>query len=160
MTHVFVIAVFVMAVVLIFWNVGIMRRFQNDYRYDGGFQGKRYECILRFANLDHGMWCLLGADASALYLLTASNRKRHWWSPSHIGVSNKIFKTDLRLPWTDLGWQEKTILLKECIWFEIPAKKIYFYVPRDVGDKLLIDAGRKIQSEFDIKFQSEETMHS
>jgi hypothetical protein len=160
MTPVIVIAVFVMAVALIFWNVGIMRRFQSDYRYDGEFQGKRYECILRFANLDHGMWCFLGADASALYLFTASNRKRPWWSSSHIGVSNKIFKTNLRLPWTDLGWQEKTFLLKECIWFEIPAKKIYFYVPRDVGDKLLIDAGRKIQSEFDIKFQPEETMHS
>ncbi|MGA3348851.1 MAG: hypothetical protein ABSC33_07495 [Candidatus Sulfotelmatobacter sp.] len=160
MTPVIVIAVFVMAGALIFWNVGVMRRFQSEYRYVAGFQGKRYECILRFANLDHGMWCFLGADSSALYLLTASNRKRPWWSSSYIGVSNKIFKTDLRIPWTDLGWQEKPILLKECIWFEISAKKIYFYVPKDVGDKLLIDAGRKIQSEFDVKFQSEETMHS
>jgi hypothetical protein len=30
------------------------------------------------------------------------------------------------------------------MWFEIPARKIYFYIPREIGDKLLIDAGRKI----------------
>jgi hypothetical protein len=144
MTPIIIIAVCVMAAALIFWNVGVMRRFSSDYRYDGGFQGQRYECVLRFANMDHGMWCFLGADASALYLLTASNRKRPWWSSSYTGISNQIFKTDLRIPWTDVTWQEKRILLKNCIWFEIPEKKIYFTVPKDVGDKLLVEAGRKI----------------
>jgi hypothetical protein len=160
MTPVIAIAVFVLAAVLMFWNAGVMRRFKRDYRYDGEFHGQRYECVMRFANIESGMWCFLGADATALYLLTASDRKRRWWASSYTGVSNEIFKTDLRLPWTDLGWQEKTILLKDCVWFEIPAKKIYFYVPKDVGDKLLVDAGRKIQAEFDVKRQSENTMLS
>jgi hypothetical protein len=147
MTLVLVIAVCVMAAALMFWNIGVLRRFQSDYRYIGEFHGQRYECVLRFANMESGIWCFLGADASALYLLTASNRKRPWWSSSYTGVSNKIFKTDLRIPWTDLGWKEKRILLKDCVWFEIPAKKIYFTVPRDVGDQLLVDAGRKIPAQ-------------
>jgi hypothetical protein len=58
-----------------FWNVGVMRQFQNDYRYVGEFPGKRHECVLRFANMESGIWRLLGADASALYLLTASDRE-------------------------------------------------------------------------------------
>jgi hypothetical protein len=144
MTPVIVIAVSAMAVALIFWNAGIMRRFKSDYRYDGEFHGNRYESVLRFANMESGIWCFLGADASALYLLTASERKRPWWTSSYRGVSNEIFRTDLRIPWTDLAWQERTILFKECIWFEIPAKTIYFSVPKDAGDKLLVDAERKI----------------
>lgn len=155
MTAVIAIAVFVLAVALTFWNAGVMRRFETDYRYDGEFHGQRYECVLRFANMEYGMRCFLGADASALYLLTAPNHKRSWWMSSRTAASNKIFKTNLRIPWTDLGWQEKTILLKDCFWFEIPAKKIYFYVPKDVGGKLLVDAGRKIQFEFDVERQSE-----
>ncbi len=144
MTPVIIIAVCVLAAALMYWNVGVMRRFKSDYRYEGGFQGQRYECVLRLANMEYGMWCFLGADASALYLLTASKRKRRWWSCSYTGVSNQIFKTDLRIPWTDVDWKEKRILFKDYIWFEIPEKKIYFTVHRDVGDKLLVDAGRKI----------------
>ncbi len=147
MTLVIVIAVSLLAVLLMFWNVGVMRQFQNDYRYVGEFPGKCYECVLRFANMESGIWCFLGADASALYLLTASDRKRPWWTSSYTGVSNEIFKTDLRIPWTDLGWKEKRILLKDCVWFEIPAKKIYFTVSKDVGDQLLVDAGRKIPAQ-------------
>src|ERR1700733_10187714 len=71
MTTVFVIAVSVMAVALVLWNAGIVRRFQNDYRYDGEFLGQRYECILTFANSEYGTRCSLGADESALYLLAA-----------------------------------------------------------------------------------------
>jgi hypothetical protein len=66
MTPIIAIAVSVMAVALIFWNAGIMRRFKSDYRCDGEFHGQRYECVLRFANLESGIWCILGADASAL----------------------------------------------------------------------------------------------
>ena len=144
MTFAIIIAVFAITAALMFWNIGVMRRFQSDYRYIGEFHGQRYESVLRFANMETGIWCFLGADASALYLLTASDRKRRWWTSSYRGVSNEIFKTDLRIPWTDMGWKEKTILLKDYIWFEIPGKKIYFTVPKDAGDKLLVDAGRKI----------------
>jgi len=129
------------------WNAGVMRRFQSDYRYEAGFQGKRYECVLRFANLESGIWCLLAADASALYLLTASDRKRSRWRSSSRVISNEIFKTDLRIPWTDLDWREKRIFFKNCIWFEIPGKNISFYIGKDTGDELLVDAGRKLQSE-------------
>jgi hypothetical protein len=157
MTPVIAIAVFVVAVGLIAWNAGVMRRFKRDYRFNGEFHGKRYECVLRFANLESGIWCFLGADTSALYLLIATERKRHWWMGNRVGLANQIFSTDLQIPWSDLAWREKRNLLKDCIWFEIPASKIYFYVPRNVGDNLLFDGGRKTQSEFDVVFQSKNT---
>src|ERR1700733_6585481 len=144
MTPAIVIAVFVMTVVLIWWNAGILRRFKSDYRYEGEFHGNRYECVVRFANSESGIWCSLGADTSALYLLTPSERERSWWTWSYRGSAREIFRTNLRIPWSDLDWREKRILFKDCIWFEIPARKVCFYASRDVGDKLLVDAGRKI----------------
>jgi hypothetical protein len=145
MTTVFVIAVSVMAIALVLWNVGIVWRFQNDYRYDGEFQGQRYECIVQFANSEYGTRCSLGADEWALYLLAVPKRKVPWWKNR---TARSFFRANLRIPWSDLDWREKRIVLKNCIWFEIPPKRIYFYGPRDVGDKLLVDAGRKIPSEF------------
>jgi hypothetical protein len=149
-----VIAVFVMAAALMYWNIRVMRRFETDYRYDGEFQGKRYECILRFANSDSSIRCVVGANASALYLLTAPQRKRPWWGNS--GARGHL-RTNLQIPWSDLVWSEKRILLKERVWFEIPSKKIYFYVPPDIGDYLLVDAERKIRSEFELVGQSQNT---
>jgi hypothetical protein len=142
MTPILVIAVAALAVALVLWNAGVISRFKTDYRFDGAFDGRRYDCVLRFANLDHGLRCFLGADSSALYLFIASERERSWWS--YPREASTIFKTDLRIPWTDLAWREKKILLTDCVWFEIATKKIYFYVASDVGDKLLIDAQRKI----------------
>jgi len=147
-----------MAVALMFWNAGIMRKFKSDYRYYGEFHGKRYECILTFANVKSGILCSLGAaNASALCLLTPPQSKRSWWSSRG---AHELFETDLKLPWNDLGWREKRIFPKDYVWFELPASKIYFYVSKDVGHKLLIDAERMIQSEFNIKCQSENTMRS
>lgn len=152
MTPLIVILVSAMAVALVLWNAGIVRRFNNDYRYAAEFQGQSNECIVRFANSEYGTRCLLGADASALYLLAVPKRKVSWWKNR---AAHSFFRANLRIPWSDLDWREKTIMFKDCIWFEIPAKKIYFYVPRDVGDKLLVDAGRKIPSEFDLTYGSE-----
>jgi hypothetical protein len=148
-----VIAIFVMAAVLVYWNFRVMRRFERDYRYGGEFQGKRYECILRFANSDSGIRCAVGANASALYLLTAPQRKRPWWGYNG-GLG--FLRNNLQIPWSDLVWSEKRILLKERVWFEIPSKKIYFYLPPDIGDHLLVHAERKISSEFEI-VQSQNT---
>ena len=142
MSPIIAIAVFVMAAALILWNAAAMRRLKTDYGYDGKFQGKRYECVLRFANLESGIWCFLGADASAFYLLTTPARRWSWWDDR--GVANQIFKMDLRIPWSDLDWREKRILFKDCIWFDIPAKNVHFYLAKDVGDKLLADAERKV----------------
>jgi hypothetical protein len=144
MTPVIVTAIFVMTVALVWWNAGILRRFKNDYRYDGEFHGNRYECVVRFANSESGIWCFLGADTAALYLLSDSARKRSWWTWNYRSTAREFLGTDLRIPWSDLDWREKGIFIKDCIWFEIPAGKIYFYVSREVGDKLLVDAGRKI----------------
>jgi hypothetical protein len=36
------------------------------------------------------------------------------------------------------------MLFKGFMRFEIRARRIYFYIPKDIGDQLLIDAKRKI----------------
>ena len=36
------------------------------------------------------------------------------------------------------------MFFKDCPWFGIPSRKIHFYVPKHIGDKLLVEAGRMI----------------
>jgi hypothetical protein len=82
---------------------------------------------------------LLGADANGLYPLPHAKPAFSLWR-RRAGV----FKKALFIPWTDLGYRRGKALFKECVWFDLAARKVYFYVPTDVGEKLLNDAGRGI----------------
>jgi hypothetical protein len=134
-----VVIVGVIGLALTFWNAANWYGFESSYRYSGEFQGNRYECRLRFANSECSSQCFIGANGSGLYLLSHPARKGWWWRYGAVG-----FKKNLQIPWTDLQCRPRTILLKECMWFEVPSRKIYFYIPKDIGDKLLIDANCKI----------------
>lgn len=134
-----IVIVGVIGLVLMFWNAANWYGFESGYRYHGQFQGKRYECGVRFANSECSELCFIGADAGALYLLSHPNRKGWWWQYGGMG-----YKKNLQIPWSDLEYRETTILLKPCTWFEVSGKKIYFSIPKDIGDKVLIDAERKI----------------
>jgi hypothetical protein len=136
-----IITVSITAVALISWNASAMYRFELDYRYDGGFEGRRHDCTLRFANLEAGIQCFIGADQSGLYLLTHPARKNSFWS---FGNARGVFKRNLRIPWSDLGCRAGRMLLLDCIWFDIPSRKIHFYVPRNIGEELLRDSNRTI----------------
>jgi hypothetical protein len=57
---------------------------------------------------------------------------------------NEIFQTERRIPWAKLGWKENPIFLKECMGLKFPRKAFIFTVPKDIGAKILIDAGRNI----------------
>lgn len=136
MTLVFIIAG-VLAVALVFWNGANWYGFVSGYRYNSEFQGMRYECRLRFATSEYDSLCFIGANESALYLLYHPASKGWWWKYGAGG-----FKKNLEIPWNDLDYQPVTMLFKNWMRFEIPPRKIYFYVPKDVGDRLLIDAKR------------------
>jgi hypothetical protein len=134
----FIIAIVCMiAVALMGRNFVVWRRFENLYRFDGDFGGERYECILRFASLEYGVRCFIGVDASALYLLARSARKKSWW---RFRNPNEVFRHDLHIPWQDLDCRVGRVYLKDCMWFHIPSRGLHFYVPRNIGDRLLMDA--------------------
>jgi hypothetical protein len=134
-----IIIVGIIGVALTFWNGANWYGFVSGYRYNSEFQGKRYECRLRFATSECDSLCFIGANESGLYLLYHPASKGWWWK---FGAGG--FNKNLEIPWSDLDYRPVTMLFKDCIRLEIPSRKIYFYIPKDIGDQLLIDAKRKI----------------
>jgi hypothetical protein len=128
------------AVLLVGWNFQRLHRFASDYNFTGAFQGNRYECSLGGLNEGHGTWCLIGADEYGLYLLPSPKPVRWLWG---YPGGRQVFKKSLLIPWTDIGCRTGRVLFKDCIWFDLAPRRIYLYVPKDIGEKLLSDAGRK-----------------
>lgn len=132
-----IIIVVIIGFALTFWNAVNWYDFDSSYRYDGEFLGKRYECSLRFANQERDALCFVGANGSGLYLLSHPGR-RAWWS------YRGAFKKNFQIPWSDLNCRAGKIFFQDCMWFDVPSRRIHFYVPKEIGDKLLTDAGREI----------------
>jgi len=143
MTLVLILVVWAIAIPLMIWNARVMTRFEKVYRFDGEFPGNRHECILQFANTEFHYLCAAGANQSALYLLPPAEHEISRWKSS----KEKIYKKSLQIPWSDLQYRTKKILFQDYLWLEIPERKVYFYIPKDVGDRLLIDAGRAVPIE-------------
>lgn len=135
LTGIFVAA----AVCLYVWNIRRVLGFERDYKYDGYFSGRRYECRVGGFSENRGTLCFMGADASGLYLFPHPRPAFSLWR-----YRDEVFKKSLFIPWTDLGCRFGRVLLKDCVWFDLSARRVYFYVTKDVGEKLLNDAGRKI----------------
>ena len=135
-----VLLVVAAAALLVGWNFRRLFRFASDYNFVGSFQGKRYECSLGGLNEGHGTLCLIGADECGLYLLPHPKPVRWLWGyPGGV----QVFKKSLLIPWRDIGCRTGRVLFKDCIWFDLAERKIYLYVPKDIGEKLLSDGGRQ-----------------
>jgi hypothetical protein len=104
--------------------------------YTGSFAGKRYECAVGGLSEECDALCFMGADESGLYLLPHAKKPRSFWG--HRGV----FRKSLFIPWTDVAYRPGKALRKECRWFDLSARRVYFYVAKDIGEELLKDAGR------------------
>jgi hypothetical protein len=127
---------------LLVWNIRRMLEFERDYKYDGNFGGKRYECTVGGLSESPGLLCFTGADANGLYLMPHARPGRTLWSYLGNGRRYWVFRKSLFIPWTDLGYRSGRVLLKDCVWFDLSGRRVYFYVAKDVGEKLLNDAGR------------------
>ncbi len=134
-----IIIVGIAGVALTFWHGANWYGFVSGYRYNSEFLGRRYESRLRFATSEHDSLCFIGANESALYLLYHPASNGWWWKYRAGG-----FTKNLEIPWSDLDCRPVTMLFKDYMRFEIPPRKIYFYIPKDIGDQLLIDAKREI----------------
>jgi hypothetical protein len=136
------IAILIAAVICLYlWNIRRVLGFERGYKYDGNFAGNRYECRVGGFDEGLGLLCFMGADAGGLYVLSHPRARRSVWSYLW-NRRYEVFRKSLFIPWTDLGYRAGRVLLKDCIWFDLPARRVYFYVPKDVGEKLLNDAGR------------------
>ncbi len=135
-----VILIAAAAALLVGWNVQRLNRFLSDYNFTGLFQGNSYECSLGGLSDGHFTLCLIGADQYGLYLLPHPKRVR-WWAGY---PRREVFKKSLLIPWTDIGCRTGKVLFKDCIWFDLAPRRIYLYVPKDIGEKMLSDAKRTI----------------
>lgn len=134
-----VIIIGIIGIALTLWNSANWYGFVSGYRYNSEFQGTRYECRLRFATAECDSQCFIGANEAGLYVLKHPASKGWWWKYGAMG-----FNMNLEIPWSDLAYRPATVLFKDCMRFEIPPRKIYFYIPKDIGDQLLLDAKRTI----------------
>ena len=127
------------AALLMFWNFSNQRRFERDYAFHGSFQGARYECLVGGFNSEDRVLCMAGADRSGIYFLPHPKPPRRFWNSRR-----PVFKKSLLIPWVDLTYSSKKVLFKDCIWFDLSPRKIWLYVPKEIGEKLLTDAHREI----------------
>jgi len=138
-TSIIVVAVAVGAVVLVGWNFLNQSGFYRDYRFDGAFGGNRYECMLGGLNQEARTLCLMGADESGIYILSHPKPGRRFW-----GYGTAVFKGSLFIPWKDIECSPgDTFPFKDVIWFKLVSRRIYLYLAKEVGTKLLADAGRE-----------------
>lgn len=137
---------FVAAVALVVWNFVRFQRVQREYRFDGEFSGNRYECALGTTDSEGPLKCSIGATPSSLYLMATpgAERQRSMLSWRHSRDFHTVYKCDLQIPLYDLEWREGKMFFKDVIWFENNAKRFYVYVPKEIGEKLLADAGRAL----------------
>jgi hypothetical protein len=138
-----VIAAVAAAILLVGWNFVRLYKFGSDYNFAGSFQGNRYECSLGGLNEGHGTLCLIGADEYGVYLLPHPKPVRWLWG---YPGGYQVFKQSLLIPWRDIGCRSGRVSFKDCIWFDLAPRKIYLYLSKDIGEKLLRDAGRTIPS--------------
>ncbi|MFY9904683.1 MAG: hypothetical protein WAK62_06025 [Terriglobales bacterium] len=131
------LAIFIgLVVVLMGWNILRMHGFDSDYIYSGYFSGQRYECVVGGLSSEHGTLCFVGADEQGLYLLPHPKPAFSWWNQRQ----RRVLKKSFLIPWRDINCRSGRVLLKNCIWFDLAPRKIYLYVPQDIGEKLLMDA--------------------
>ncbi len=130
---------FIAAALLVLWNVRNYNGFERAYAYQGSFPGERYECLVGGLYSEDRVLCMAGADRAGIYFLPHPKPQRLFQNSGY-----PIFKKSFFIPWQDMNYCSKKVLFKDCIWFDLSPRKIWIYVPREVGEKLLADAHREI----------------
>jgi len=131
--------ILVAAVLLVLWSVRNQRSFEGDYLYQGSFQGNRYECIVGGLYSEDRMLCMTGADRSGIYFLPHPKPQRLFQNSGRA-----VFRKSLFIPWQDMTYCSKKVLFRDCLWFDLSPRKIWIYVPREIGEKLLTDGHREV----------------
>ncbi len=137
---------FAAAIALVLWNVFRVRAYQRDYRFDGLFKGTLHDCQLGVSSAEELFYCRIGATEDALFLMALARdderNRRKFWGYDH--NFRRFSPTDLRIPWQDLECRVGKLFLKDVLWFENHPRRLYLYVPQEVGERVLKDAGRRV----------------
>lgn len=137
----FIAVILTATALLISWDYIRLHRFERDYEFPGLFGGRRYECRLGGLRSEHCVLCFIGSDMSGIYLLPHPKPNRRFLGCQ---IGEDVLKKSILIPWTDIHCRSGRGFLKHNISFDIPSRKIFLYVPRDIGEKLLTDAGRSV----------------
>lgn len=116
-----------------------LRQTMIGYHYDGPFRGTLYKSHYRMASAEASAPCLLGADRNALYIMRLPGPPRRGWAPSNDILDASL---DLRFPWRALRYKWGRIFWRRCLWSRVESPRLDFYVPADIGARLLADADR------------------
>jgi hypothetical protein len=126
----------VFAVSLMYLSARRQRRFYRDYQLDGPFLGDSYDCKVGGLDAEYKTFCRVAADPVRLYILPYP--KRRGWS------TDPVFNRSLAIPWADIEYKLGWVPVQRCIWFKMNARRVYLYVPKETGIRLLRDAGLPI----------------
>lgn len=137
----FITVILTAMALLISWNYVRLHRFERDYRFPGLFGGRHYECRIGGLRSENRVLCFIGSDMSGIYLLPHPKPNRRFLGCQ---IGEDVFKDSILIPWTDIHCRSGRGFFKHNIRFEIPPRKIFLYVSRDIGEKLLTDAGRNV----------------
>ncbi len=139
MSAFYAFAIAALAFGLMFLIHGRMQRLQRDFRFAGKFTGATYESVVTFAQAESGYRCRAGADADALYLVAPADGGSRW----HFRGDDTVpLRHELRIPWTEIECRAGRVFLKEILWFHLRARRLHFYMTKEVGERLLADATR------------------
>lgn len=136
-----VLAALAGAALLIAWTARNSKRFYRDYAFTGAFDGKVQECWLGGLATKAPTLCFAGADRTGIYLLAPPAQRRRW---NIFGTSRGVLKQSLHLPWTDFEARAGLAAFRKVIWLRFDARRIYLYVPREIGLALLLAGGRAV----------------
>ncbi len=128
------------------WNILRIRAYRQQFRYEGRFEGIVHECLLGCAWPEGLIFCRIGANRDALFLMAPppddpGNRRPLL---GHNRRFSRFSASDLRIPWQELKCRRGRMLLKDVLWFENPEKRFSLYVPFEIGRALLQDASRAL----------------
>jgi hypothetical protein len=137
------IAAVLAVVALLFygWYRNDLRRLTRDFARQQPFDGKLHACLVRFPLDDTKTDCLLGANDAGLYMTSSSAALK---SNGRWSVRYYVIRTPLFIPWSCVQVGDAKFPLRGYFRFSVPSNKATFFVPREIGERLLGDAGRTL----------------
>jgi hypothetical protein len=123
------------------WHRNDLRRLTRDFASQLPFDGALEECLVRFSLDDASTDCVLGANNEGLYMSssTAALENNRRWSFRYY-----VLRTPLFIPWNRLDIRDARFPLRGHLRFTVPSNKAIFFVPREIGQRLLKEVGRSM----------------
>ena len=140
-----VIAAFVGSYLVWYYRDGIFK-LTRDFPGPTTFDAPLFEACVYGITVgeESNILCLVGANETGLYLTRPTGVKSTWtrgdWKKGHA----VLLKAPIFIPWSALSYCRKSFLWKDCIRFDVPSNKSYFYIPLPDAEKLFRAAAKRL----------------